>query len=324
MIEMNPHKMDVNNYRGVIPAMITPCKAPGVPDMEGMKNLAHILVKKGCHGLFVLGSTGELPFLDESQRREMVIAAREGAGEKAKIYAGISGTGIKQVIGYADNAARDGADVAIAMAPFFLKLDQAGLYEYITEIADKSPIPIGIYNHLRMPSTFDIDTIIRLAQHPNIVAMKDSSAEVSRGIELAQALRDLPLSLFQGREPFILETLVAGAAGCVTALANIVPEWHSGLYDAVEDGDMEMATDYQNKILLLSRIFRLDAMKQTFANFTYALRYVARARGYIENIYGMTPGLNPPPELDEAIDKIMKECGLLENESCKNCLSVAV
>jgi len=172
MIEMNSHKTDVNNYRGVIPAMITPCRAPGVPDRAGMTNLARILVGEGCHGLFVLGSTGELPFLDEDQRCEMVIAAREGAGEKAKIYAGISGTGIKQVIGYANNAARDGADVAIAMAPFFLKLDQAGLYEYITEIADKSSIPIGIYNHLRMPSVFDIETILRLAQHPNIVAMK--------------------------------------------------------------------------------------------------------------------------------------------------------
>ena len=312
MIDIEQLKIDASNYRGVIPAMITPCKAPGVPDMEGMKHLARILVEKGCHGLFVLGSTGELPFLDESQRREMVIAAREGAGEKAKIYAGISGTGIKQVIGYANNAARDGADVAIAMAPFFLKLDQTGLYEYITEIADKSPIPIGIYNHLRMPSTFDIDTIIRLAQHPNIVAMKDSSAEVSRGIELAQALQDLPLSLFQGREPFILETLVAGAAGCVTALANIVPEWHRELYDAIENGDMPTATDCQNKILSLSRIFRLDAMNQTFANFTYALRYVACARGYIENIYGMTPGLDPSPELTKSIMSIIQDCGLEE------------
>lgn len=306
------------NYGGVIPAMITPCEAPGVPDRAGMTKLAHILIEEGCHGLFVLGSTGELPFLDEDQRREMVIAAREGAGDDAILYAGVSGMGSKQVIRYAANAAQDGADVAIVMAPFFLKLDQVGLYAYISEIADKSPIPVGIYNHFRMPSIFEIDTVVRLAQHPNIVAIKDSSAESMRGVELANALQNLPMSLFQGREPFLLETLIAGAPGCVTALANIAPEWHRDLYDAIQKDDIETAADMQKRILSLARIFALDDLKKSFAYFAYALRCAIQARGYIEHTCGMTPGLNPTSEFTKSIMAILKDCGLVEDEIKEN------
>ncbi|MDA3926473.1 MAG: dihydrodipicolinate synthase family protein [Kiritimatiellae bacterium] len=301
---------NTERYTGVIPAMITPCRATGEPDPAGMTNLARTLVKAGCHGLFAIGSTGELPFLDEDQRREIVAAAREGADKETILYAGVSGTGVKQVIRYAANAAQDGADVAIAMAPFFLKTDQEGLYAYISQIADSSPIPVGIYNHLRMPSQFETDTIVRLAQHPNIVALKDSSASAENGIELASAMKSLPLSIFQGREPYILETLAAGAHGCVSALANIAPEWHRGLYDAFQNDDLETATELQSKINSLARIFALDDVKKSFAHFAYTIRCAAQFRGFITDTYGMTPGFKAKPELKNAVSDIMRECGM--------------
>lgn len=298
---------NTDRYVGVIPAMITPCRATGVPDPAGMTTLARALVKAGCHGLFAIGSTGELPFLDEDQRREIVAAARQGADKETALYAGVSGTGIKQVIRYATNAAQDGADVAIVMAPFFLKTDQEGLYAYISEIADNSPIPVGIYNHFRMPSVFETETILRLAQHSNMVAIKDSSAVAERGIELAIALKDKPLALFQGREPFILETMVAGAAGFVTALANIAPEVHRTLYNAILKDDMHTAKEMQEKILSLSRIFALDDVKQSFAHFAYAIRCATQARGWLEHTCGMTPGFKPSPEFKQAVLAIVQE-----------------
>ena len=310
MSKLEQTEKEKKPYAGVIPAMITPCRATEEPDPAGMTTLARTLVKAGCHGLFAIGSTGELPFLDEDQRREIVAAARKGADKETILYAGVSGTGVKQVIRYAANAAQDGADVAIAMAPFFLKTDQEGLYAYISEIADSSPIPVGIYNHLRMPSIFETETILRLAQHPNMVAIKDSSAVAERGIELATALKDKPLALFQGREPFILETIAAGAAGCVTALANIAPEWHRSLYDAVQKDDIDTATELQDKILSLSRIFGLDEVKQSFAHFAYAIRCATQARGWLEHTCGMTPGFKPTKEFRQAVLSIVQDCNL--------------
>lgn len=304
--------MSINDYTGVISAMITPCLQTGVPDMGEVTRLASHLVAEGCHGLFVLGSTGELPFLDEDHRREVVIATREGAKSDAKIYAGVSGTGVKQVIRYATNAAEDGADVAIAMAPFFLKTDQSGLYAYINQIADASPIPVGIYNHFRMPSVFEMGTLVRLAQHENIVAIKDSSARPERSVELSCVLENMPISLFQGREPFLLETFVAGAAGCATALANVAPAWHRGLYDAVQEGDMEKAKNFQDRILSLSRIFALKEVSQSFAHFAYALRCATQARGWIEQTFGMTPGFDPTSQFKQSVLSIIRDCGLTE------------
>lgn len=305
--------MKNSDYFGVIAAMITPCKNPGVPDSDGTTRLARSLAAHGCHGLFVLGSTGELPFLDEDQRREVVVAARKGVGDTAKIYAGVSGTGVKQIVRYAINAAHDGADVAISMAPFFLKTNQDGLFAYISEIADGSPIPVGIYNNCSMPSIFEIDTLVRLARHPNIVAIKDSSAEAAQVVQLVHALKEIPVSIFQGREPFLLESFASGAEGCVSALANVAPEWHKELYDAVAAGEMKKAAEFQAHIQSLFRIFELDEVRESFAGFAYALRCAMQYRGWIDHTDGMTSGFRPSAEFAQSVYSIIKDCGLVKS-----------
>ena len=130
-------------------AAITPCSAPGVVDAIAMKRLAAFLTEHGCDGLFVAGSTGELPLLDEDDRRAIIAAACEGVGETATIYAGVSGTGLKQTLRYAKNAAADGAQVAVVMAPFFIKVRQSELLHYFKSLADESPIPVALYHHPR-------------------------------------------------------------------------------------------------------------------------------------------------------------------------------
>ena len=105
------------------------------------------------------------------------------------------------------------------------------------------------------------------------MAIKDSSATSGKGLELTFSLNDKTLAVFQGREPFILETLAAGCAGCVSALANIAPEWHRALYDSVLNNDIETAKEYQDRIDSLSRIFALPDVKQSFAHFAYAIRW---------------------------------------------------
>ena len=300
---------------GVIAAMITPCSAPGTPDPAGMRLLAHTLTARGCHGLFVIGSTGELPLIDEDLRRELVAAAREGAGADAKIYAGVSGFGVKQSVRYACNAGEDGADVAIVMAPFFLKSSQAGLCQYISGIADASPIPVGIYNHFRMPSIFEEETVVRLAGHPNIVALKDTSAEPSRVVKLTESLKELSFSVLQGREPFILDSLKAGADGCVSALANIAPEFHRKLYDAVQQGNLDKARTYQERLDSIGRIFILDEVKTSFASFAYALRKIAQLRGWLDCTDGMMPGLECGEGFDRKLLEIASETGLLDGAS---------
>lgn len=286
---------------GVVAAMLTPCQAPGQPDPHAMQRLAHTLIQQGCHGLFVLGSTGELPVIDEDDRRSLIAAAREGAGDAPLIYAGVSGLGVKQSIRYAQLASRDGANIAIVMAPFFIKLSQHELHAYITAIADASPIPVGFYHHLRMPSQFEADTVARLAQHPNIVVMKDTSLEAQRTSQLVQATASSDMAVFQGREVFLLSSLQSGAHGFVTALAGVAPEWHRSLFDAHHAGDHEQAHHFQERIANLARMFSFQEVQQSFAHFAYLLRYAAQQRGWIDNAHGMIPGFTPEPAFQRKI-----------------------
>lgn len=300
-------------HKGVIAALITPCSKQGIPDPIAMKRFSGILIERGCHGLFVTGSTGEQPLLDEDQRRELVSAARDGAGEKAKIYAGVSGCGVKQAIRYACNAEKDGADAAIIMAPFFLKTSQQGLLEYIQQIADASPIPVGIYNHFRMPSQFEKQTIYQLAQHPNIIIVKDTDSDVDRSIGMIKALKKAPISFFQGREPFLYDSFLAGAEGCVSALANIAPEAHRKLYDAFRKGNFYEAQKYQKTIDSLGRIFTLDETRTSFAGFSYSLRQIAKYRGWLDNNCGMLPGFTGTQAYNKKLFDIASEAGLLDD-----------
>src|SRR5690606_7499791 len=112
---------------------------------------------------FVAASTGELVLLDEDQRRTITSAAREGVASRSLVYAGVSGHGLKQTLRYARNAAADGADVAVAMAPFFLRFSQPETLAYLRAIADASPIPVALYHHPRMPTPLDVDTVARAA-----------------------------------------------------------------------------------------------------------------------------------------------------------------
>lgn len=298
-------------YHGVVAAMLTPCRAPGTVDPQGTTRLARVLVEQGCHGLFVLGSTGELPLLDEDDRAALLVAAREGAGPNARLYAGVSGTGVCQTIRYARLAAEAGADVAMIMAPFFLKFDQVELEAYVRAIADASPIPVGIYHHLRMPSVFEPATVARLAGHPNLVTMKDTSADLDRMRKLIRGTAGQGLALFQGSEPLILPSLEAGAHGCVSALANVAPRWHRELLDAWSRGDREAAKQAQQRITHLAGLFRLEPVGRSFAHFAYVLRYAAQAQGWIESICGMTPGFKPDPAFTHAVREHLKAVGLI-------------
>ncbi len=303
-----------SKHRGVIAALITPCSEPGVPDPVAVKRFSGILIDRGCHGLFVTGSTGEQPLLDEDQRRELVAAAREGAGNEALIYAGVSGCGVKQAIRYACNAEEDGADAAIVMAPFFLKTSQQGLVEYIRHIADASPIPVGIYNHFRMPSQFENETIFQLAQHPNIIIVKDTDSDAERSVGKIRALKSASISFFQGREPFLYDSFIAGAEGCVSALANIAPEAHRKLYDAFRVGDFYEARKNQKLIESLGRIFKLDETRTSFAGFSYSIRQVAKYRGWLDKNYGMLPGFNGTDAYNRKLFDIASEAGLLKDD----------
>lgn len=296
----------------VIVAMLTPCSKVGVPCPERLGRLASTLTARGCDGLFVVSSTGEMPLLGRAQRRELIAATKAAAGGTATIYAGVSGTGIAETVAFAEDAADAGADVAVAMAPFFLKLNQPELLAYFRQLADASPLPLALYHHLRMPSTLETATVRRLAEHPKIGAIKDTSGDAQRVVALADRDGGGRLAVYQGSEFLLFESLGLGARGFVTALANVAPEWHRDLIDAWDQGKQEEAQAAQEKITRLGQMFYFDAVGRSFTHFAYALRRAAQVRGWLDGTHGMVPGFVPDAEYDRQLDAHFAESGLCE------------
>lgn len=292
-----------NRFSGVVAAVVTPCQSTGVVDPEAMSRLCGQLAATGCDGLFIAASTGESALLDEDDRRSLTAAAREAVPATTSIYAGVSGMGLKQTIRYARHAAQDGADVAVVMAPFFLKIGQREVVEYVLAIADASPIPVALYHHPRMTTSIGVDTVARVAEHSNIVAIKDTSATIERMESLVRATASSDISILQGNESLVLNSLQLGAHGMVTALAGIVPEWHASLLEAMRRQDIAVAHQYNDRIVQLWQMFRFDEVASSISAFACAIKLALRQRGWLERLDGMLPGFVP----DEAFERLIHE-----------------
>ncbi len=279
----------------LIPAVLTPCSHPGKIDPESMRTLCRFLYKEGATGLFVISSTGEMPLLGELDRMALIEIARQESATPHLLYVGVSGTGISQVLEHIRHAAEAGGQVAVVMTPFFLKLDQEQLYQYALEIADRSPIPIALYHHLRMPTPIEEGTVLRLSAHPNIVGFKETSGDASRLGNLARALDGSDFKLFQGSEPLVLSTLQQGGRGCVTALANLCPGLHRRLIDAFEAGLTDKAEKLQQQLTALWHIFKMPEVQRSFGHFVQTLKIPLSEAGVIRSSATMLPAFSTDP-----------------------------
>jgi 4-hydroxy-tetrahydrodipicolinate synthase len=269
-------------YSGVIAAMVSPCRQPGVIDPIGTEKLCRHLTEHGCDGVFVASSTGEALFLGEDERRLLTAAARKGLADGRMIYAGVSGLGLKQTILYAGNAAEDGANVAVVMAPFLFKVGQPELLTYFLSVADASPIPVALYHHPKMATPIDVETIARVAEHENVVAIKDTSPDIDRAKAVIDATSGKRFSVLQGNERLLCGSLRHGGAGMVTAVAGFAPEAHAALYRAVRSDRQELAQKYQAYILKLLEILCFAPVSESISAFAYAVKVAVQRRGWLE------------------------------------------
>ncbi len=295
---------------GVIAVPTTPCRAPGEIDPPAMMRLCQILSAKGCHGIFAVGSTGEMPLLDEDDRRALSVAAREGTGPQTTLYIGITGNGLKQSIRYAHYAAHDGADVGVAMVPDMFRFGQPEIIQYMRAIADASPIPVAIYHHMRMPTELAVDTVAELADHPNIVALKDTSGDFDRCRALIAATSGKSIAILQGSEKLIHDSILAGGAGCVAALAAVAPEWHVQLYQALRNGQEAEAIEWQRRIMDIFQLFLYPEIKSSFCYFPYALKIALRYRGWLEHVDALMVGWQPDEAFERKVTDHLRAIGL--------------
>lgn len=237
--------MATKQYAGVVVPMVTPVR-DGSVDMEAVATIIRSFAEAGVDTL-VMGTTGEGNSVPQGEGIDMIHTAVEAAEGKVRIYAGVTGLCLKEQLSQIEGFARAGADVAVAVLPSYYALTEEQMVGYYTAFADRSPLPVMLYNilattHLSIP----VEAVRKLAEHPNIVGLKDSERDLERMaacIEIAKGREDF--TYFCGWAAQSAHALELGADGIVPSTGNFVPKHFRALYDAAVEGDMEEANRLQ-------------------------------------------------------------------------------
>ena len=243
-------------YSGVVVPMVTPVKNGSV-DLEAVATIIRSFVEAGVDTL-VMGTTGEGNLVPMGEGIDMIHTAVEAAEGKIRIYAGVTGLCLKEQISQIEGFARAGADVAVAILPSYYALTEEQMVNYYTTLADASPLPVMLYNilattHLSIP----VEAVRKLAEHPNIVGLKDSERDLERMeacIAIARSREDF--TYFCGWAAQSAHSLELGADGIVPSTGNFVPKHFQALYEAAVAGDMEEANRLQAVTDEMAKIYQ--------------------------------------------------------------------
>lgn len=244
----------MEKIKGIIPPMITPLKGNDELDREGAVRLVEHMIKGGVHALFLLGTTGEAQNLTYKLRYEFVELVLKQVAGRVPVLVGVTDTSLDESVRLAEHAKACGAVGVVAAAPYYFAPSQQELIEYYTALADALCLPLYLYN---MPSHVKVfleaKTVAVLANHPNIVGLKDSSANMTYFETLIYMLGDREdFSLYVGPEELTGECVLLGADGGVNGGANMFPELYVEMYNAAEAGDLAKVRELQRRIMQIS------------------------------------------------------------------------
>jgi len=234
---------------GIVPACVTPFIDGKASPAAMQSNIARWL-DAGVHGLLVFGSTGEFMYLQDVERRAILRAARAATPTDRFLLAGCGAESTQQTMRNLVWAAEDGADAALVVTPvYYTRGNTAVQRRHFLTLADESPIPILLYT-VPVFTAYDLplELIAELAQHPNIIGIKDSSGDLKRVTLQLHIQETEDFFLFAGSPNLAYPALIMGAAGSITAFANIVPEMMVGLWDAVQKKDLVRAAALQRAL----------------------------------------------------------------------------
>lgn len=289
---------------GIFPALTTPF-ADGKLSVPGLRSNIEKLNKIDLAGYLVLGSTGESVLMNEKEGLEAIEAVRSSAAEGKIVIAGTGAQSTRATIDFTNLAAQAGARYALVVTPFYYKAQMTAqaLETYFRDVADKSNIPVILYNVPKFTGVdLPLESIVALADHPNIVGLKESSANITF---LGEILKSMPKGfvLLQGSGAVLFPSLSLGAVGGILALSNMAPRETVEIYRLAQEGQWQKAKEIQMRIL--------PANQKIFVKYGVpGLKYALDLLGY----HGGDP--RPPlrPATEEAkgvIRGVLQEAGLL-------------
>lgn len=299
------------NFSGIFPPLPTSFDNNESLLTDKIRFNIEMLSRYDLSGFLILGSNGEQVMLSEKEKIAAIEAAREALPAGRILLAGTGCQSTRETISLTRAAAAAGADAVLVLNPFYYKgnMNQAELVRHYFDVADASPVPVLIYN---MPANTGIDMtarmIIAMAEHPNIVGLKESGGNVVKMGEVLGSAKP-GFQVLAGGAGFLLPALAMGADGGILASANIAPDHCLGIYRAFIAGDLTRAKELQQKIIPLNSAvtsrWGVPALK-------VAMDLVGLYGGHIRR-----PLLPMEENMREQLKEVMQEEGLILYKSIK-------
>jgi 4-hydroxy-tetrahydrodipicolinate synthase len=231
----------------------------GSLDLAAFRALIDFHIEQGTDGIVVVGTTGESPTVDVEEHEMLIAEAVKHAAKRIPIIAGTGANSTKEAIELASFAKRAGADASLSVVPYYNKPTQEGLYLHFKAIAEAVDMPHILYNVPgRTVADMNNDTVLRLAQIPNIVGIKDATGNIERGSDLlARAPKDF--AVYSGDDASTLALMLLGAAGTISVTANVAPKLMHEMCMAALNDEVAKAREINFKLLGLHRNLFVEA-----------------------------------------------------------------
>ena len=242
-------------FEGMATAIVTPMTADGI-DYEALGRFIDFQIESGINAIVVMGTTGENATIEYADQKEIIRYTVERVNHRVPVIAGTGTNNTDHVLHNTRNACEVGADAILVVTPYYNKATQNGLYQHFKTIADASDVPVILYN---VPGRTGCNllprTVARLAEHPNIVAIKEATGNVAQMVEIVHLCGD-KIDVYSGEDALTVPMMAMGAKGTISVLSNVAPKESVAMTDACRAGDFRTAAKMQADLLpLINALF---------------------------------------------------------------------
>jgi 4-hydroxy-tetrahydrodipicolinate synthase len=240
--------MSTPPFGRLLTAMVTPFAADGSVDLDAAAGLASYLVDEmGNDGLVISGTTGESPTTSDSEKADLLRAVLDAVGDRATVLTGVGTFNTEHTLDLAATAAKLGADGLLVVTPYYSKPPQAGILEHFRRVADSTDVPVMLYDIPgRAAAAIATDTMLRLAEHPRIIGVKDAKGDLAAS---ARVIAESDLAYYSGDDAMTLPLLAVGAVGVVGTSTHFSALGTRQLIEAYLAGDVAAALRLHQQLL---------------------------------------------------------------------------
>ena len=291
-------------FTGLGTALVTPFTKNGEMDEKAVRRLGRRQIDSGTHFLVPVGTTGENPTLETSERIRMVEILVDEAKGQVPVLAGAGGYNTKEVVHLAKAMHKAGADGLLSVTPYYNKPTQEGIVQHFKAIADATPLPIVLYNIAgRTGVNIETATVARLAQVPTIIGVKEASDSLSQMCDVLNALPSDFLVL-SGDDALTLPLMAVGGRGVISVVSNEIPKEMAQMVEAAERNDFAAARAIHARIMPLMQINFVESNPGP-------VKAAMAMMGLLEENFRL-PMVPVKPESKAKIEAVLKTLGLLK------------